>query len=93
MITQYPIVDAKLFHYNKELNSFTAKYRSLKSDLLLYKEFIMRNFKTGNEVTFIMINNIYDLDERACGLRFVPSYEDEEHFSGLQNCFVDVLFD
>ena len=53
----------------------------------------MRNFKTGNEVTFIMINNIYDLDERACGLRFVPSYEDEGHFSGLQNCFVDVLFD
>lgn len=93
MKVEYPVLDVKQFSYNKEMNIFTAKFRSLKCDLLLHKEFMMRNSKTGNEVIFLLVNNIYDLDECTCGLRFVPSYDDEIRFPKLQGCWVDVLFD
>lgn len=93
MKVQYPVIDSKKFSYNKETNFFTAKFRELNSDPVPYGEFLMRNSKTGNEVIFLLISNIYDLDERTCGWRFIPSYDDVERFPGLADSFVDILLD
>ena len=93
MTTQYPILDIKHFTYNKETNFFKAKYRNLPHDPVPYGEFLMRNPKTGNEVIFLLISNIYDLDERTCGWRFIPSYDDVARFPGLADSFVDILLD
>lgn len=91
MMTQYPVLYTTHFQYNKNLNIFSTKFRTLPCDPILYKEFIMLNIKTGNEVTFYMISNIYDEDARTCGWRFMASYDDVDRFPGLEGCFADIL--
>lgn len=93
MNVQYPVIESNKFHYNKETNFFTAKFRNLNCDPVRYREFLMRSSKTGNEVVFLLVSNIYDQDERTCGWRFIPSYDDTDRFPGLANCFADVLLD
>jgi len=72
---------------------FTAKFRKLPCDPLPYKEFIIRNPKTNNEVTFILLSNIYDDNTLTCGWRFIASYEAVEQFPALDYCFADILLD
>lgn len=91
--TTYPIIDVKHFTYNKDSNRFTANVSSLPVDPSNYREFLMRNTKTGNEVIFYAISDIYDRSERPCGTRFQVSYDDVDRFPGLMDCFADILLD
>lgn len=93
MTTTYPILETTNFTYNKDANRFTAFVSNLPVSPIDYREFLMRNPKTGNEVIFYAINSIYDRSEYPIGVRFMVSYDDVDRFPGTLGCVADVMFD